>query len=88
MRDGHTVKNQLFSIIQSKESGEFHIFISHKNLEDECEAENWSICAKMELGDQGDIRTRCKNDIMTRKVAADIGWPVCGTCVSHLYNDY
>ncbi|AFM13440.1 hypothetical protein [Turneriella parva] len=88
MKNQKAIDKELYSILQSKETDQLHIFISYLDAEKKCAAEDLSICEKMFLSDQGKNHTQCQNAAMTRAVAAKIGWPVCGTCVSHLYADY
>ena len=82
---------QLYSIIQRKDTEEYHIFKSYFDPEtDKCTlSEHDSICKKMEYQKGDIVFALCKNEQNTRLKAAEKGRPVCGICVSTLYTtDY
>lgn len=81
--------NQEYSILEKHDTGEYHIFYSETKADENCYPKFSSICNKMNSSERGpDVKLICGNDDDARRVAAQIGRPVCGTCVSHLYATY
>jgi hypothetical protein len=74
--------------MKSTKTSEIHIFEGDFTT-NPCNAENKSICKKMEKS-QGDwiSLATCLDEQQAREKAAKIGIDVCGDCVSHLYKSY
>lgn len=76
-----------FSILKLAQTGEHHIFEGKLTSKDPliCESSRNSICRKVLLSGTDNIGERCLAEDVARKVAAELGRSVCGTCVSRLY---
>ena len=75
----------LFTLKQN-DKGQLHLFKSKKDLNSSCSTESQSICKKMEY--EKGYKFLCNTDKDARTKCAEIGRPVCGTCVSNLYGDH
>lgn len=77
-----------YSFMKSTKTDETHIF-EGDFMDEGCTAPRESICKKM-LKKDGNwiVNGTCLNEQKAREKAANIGRPVCGDCVSHLYTTY
>ena len=77
-----------YSFMKSTKTEEIHIFEGDITAES-CTALNDSICKKMQKKDGKWINgSTCLKEQHAREKAANIGRPLCGDCVSHLYTTY
>lgn len=77
-----------YTLKQHKETGELHLFKGKMNPPDSdyaCTSETSSQCEEMTWDDSAGNRFGCKTEDQARKLIAEIGREVCGTCVSTLY---
>lgn len=79
-----------YSFFKYKETDEIHIFKGKFNPDGGCSALFKCICQKIEDWRADDVTKveACLNEDDARQFAADKGRPVCGTCVSDLYETY
>lgn len=78
-------KKTLYTLMEKKDTGEFHLFVSHKNDKMECIPGPASVCDGMKQGERGVVKFACKEEDEARLACATVGKMVCGSCVSHLY---
>lgn len=77
-----------YSFIKSAKTEEIHIFEGDFTTNG-CNAENKCICKKVQQSEGAWIDgSICLEQQQAREKAANIGRPVCGDCVSHLYTTY
>lgn len=77
-----------FTLKKHKETGESHLFKGDMNpagSESLCTSAHVSECKEMTKDDSAGNKFACKTEDQARKLIAEIGRPVCGTCVSTLY---
>lgn len=77
-----------YSLKQHKDTGELHLFKGKFTPEDpkfKCNTAQMSECREMNRNDSAANRFTCETEDQARKKIAEIGRPVCGTCVSTLY---
>ena len=81
--------DKVYSLKRKKDTEELHLFeaimaVDKKN----CTPNTKSICKEMLTTESDQNNFTCLYEADARKKCADIGRPVCGTCVSHLYESY
>lgn len=79
---------KVYSIRKKKDTEEYHIFECEPATEKTCRCNSKSICNKMDKSEAEKTIYSCLSENETRLRAAEIGRPVCGTCVSHVYESY
>ena len=78
----------MYSIVKKENTNEYHIFKTFIENSGEYEIDEDSICGKCSNQEEIEVNAICKGESRARKLAAEIGSPVCGVCVSHLYSTY
>lgn len=82
-------ETELFALKKRKDTEEHHLFFNQKNDAGECRTKgDKSICKKMTRAEASSSIFTCYTPSEARRKCAEIGRPVCGTCVSHLYASY
>ncbi|WP_321516445.1 hypothetical protein [Marinifilum fragile] len=74
--------------LKKKDTNEYHIFEGEMyppGGEYKCSSGRKSICEKMLKSESERNIFACKDEKEARKLCAEHGRKVCGTCVSHLY---
>lgn len=72
--------------LKKKDTDEYHIFEGDMyDNDNECTSNKISICEEMSKSESLKNIFACKNEEEARKMCAEYGRKVCGTCVSHLY---
>ena len=71
--------------LKENETGELHLFEVRKKQDGKCSSADESICGAMKKNDKYHL---CLKEKEMRIKCAEIGRQVCGTCVSHLYENY
>ncbi len=74
--------------LKENSAEQLHLFKSKKDDSGECLTETMSVCGKMRYNQTIKHHFACQEELFTRKKLAEIGKPVCGACVSHLYGDF
>jgi len=78
----------VYTFKKRKNGKEIHIFQGEMTSLTHCSVPALSHCKKMNQVDGDQVENGCRSETDARNIAAKLGRPVCGICVSHLYSDY
>ena len=74
-----------YTLKKMKDTAEYRLFQGIMNNEGGCTSGSKSICQRTEKTESEKNIFSWKDEKEARKLCAEIGRKVCGTCVSHLY---
>lgn len=78
----------VYTMHKRRDTHEYHLFEGEMTEPGKCSVPVYSICKKMKKQESAQTVFACQSEAYARANAAEIGRPVCGTCISHLYATY
>ncbi|MGH1386663.1 hypothetical protein [Kordia sp.] len=81
------MRKNVYILRERKSNGELHLFVASPTEENECRAQQKSVCGQMDIEEDSLTVFSCQPEERARTQCAKIGRNVCTTCVSHLYMD-
>lgn len=79
---------KVYTLREKENTDELHLFEGEMKPDGGCTANRESVCTEMSYNEGSRNKFACKDEHDARKMCAEIGRAVCGTCVSHLYATY
>ena len=80
--------NIVYCLKKKFRTEELHLFKGVLNVGNSYSYEELSVCQKMHINENIEIKFSDKPEDIARTECAELGRQVCGTCVSNLYGDY